>query len=322
MSAGRRSERLEGPWSEAASLFVAFKRSVGYDYAGTQVGALARLCRFLDGREMDESAFAEWAAERPGEACTTRGKRVLLWNDFARFVLRGGGEAAVVDLDIPSDTGFVPHIYTDDEVARILRAADAGVSTRASAYDSDAMLPVLVRLLYSTGLRFGEAARLAWGDVDGRRLEVRRGKNGRPRLVVLSGSMAAVMEAYRDGRRPVGPGDLVFCGSHGGGLQNQLANKWHHRALDAAGVRSASGGYPRLHDYRHTFAVRALARMDAAGADVRVALPLLSRYLGHCGPKETEYYLRLTEEGRASVLGRMASYAPGVVPDIGGGPDG
>ena len=83
-------------------------------------------------------------------------------------------------------------------------------------------------------------------------------------------------------------------------------------------MRRADGGYPRLHDWRHTFAVGALARMDAAGVDVRAALPVLSRYMGHCGPKETEWYLRLTDEGRAGVLDRMEAYAPGVAPDLGG----
>ena len=73
---------------------------------------------------------------------------------------------------------------------------------------------------------------------------------------------------------------------------------------------------------RHTFAVNALARMDEAGADIYVALPLLSRYMGHCGPKETELYLRLTDEGRARVLGAMEAYAPGIAPQIGGVADG
>lgn len=50
----------------------------------------------------------------------------------------------------------------------------------------------------------------------------------------------------------------------------------------------------------------------------RAALPALSRYMGHCGPKETEWYLRLTDEGRAGVLERMELYAPHVAPGLGG----
>ena len=133
---------------------------------------------------------------------------------------------------------------------------------------------------------------------------------------MMSESMAEVMEGYR--ALGVGNGGLVFCGRDGGMLQNQTVNRWHHAILDAAGVRTESGGYPRLHDYRHGFALRVLAAMDAAGTDIYVALPLLSRYMGHCGPQETELYLRLTESGRARILGVMESYAPGIAPKLKG----
>lgn len=308
---GSRAERMEG--------FVALKRSLGYDYGGNQVRMCARMCDFLDGKSMDEAAFGEWAAEREGEARTTRGKGVHLRNDFARYVPRTGGDAAVVDMKVPYDTGLTPYIYTDDEVSRILAAADAGTSLGEGAYEPDEMMPVFLRLLYSTGLRFCEAARLTWGDIDGQRAHIRRGKNGRPRLVMMSPSMAAVMEACRqrrgNGRDPDG---LVFCGKGGGSLQNQPVNRWHRATLDAAGVRTEAGKHPRLHDCRHGFALRVLAMMDDSGVDVYVALPLPSRCMGHCGVEETQHYLRLTEKGRERVIGRMGSHAPGVVPGIGG----
>lgn len=319
MSAGDKREdygRLSGRWGDLLWSFVLMKRAIGYDYGRDYVWACERLCVFLGEREMDEAAFAEWAAPREGEAPTTRGKRILLWNGFARFAQSRGVEAEVVDAEAPTTSDFVPHVYTAEEAAAIFAAADAGIGQRRSGYEPDAIMPVFTRLLYSTGMRFCEAARLRWGDVDGRRVNIAKGKNGKARLVVLSESMAEVMGGYRE--LGVGDGGLVFCGRDGGPLQNQLVVKWHHKILDACGIRRADGSYPRLHDYRHAFAVNALARMDAAGADIYVALPLLSRYMGHCGPRETELYLRLTEEGRARVLGVMESYAPGIAPEIGG----
>ena len=308
--------RLEGRWGDLLWSFVQMKRAIGYDYGRAYVWACERLCAFLGERDMDEGAFAEWAAPRGGEAAATRGKRIVLWNGFARFAQRMGADAAVVDVPVRYASDFVPHVYTADEAAAIFAAADAGIGQRRSGYEPDAIMPVFIRLLYSTGLRFCEAARLRWDDVDGRRVNIAKGKNGKARLVVLSASMAEVMEGYR--ALGVGDGGLVFCGSDGGPLQNQLVVRWHHKVLDACGIRKADGSHPRLHDWRHTFAVNALARMDAAGADVYVALPLLSRYMGHCGPRETELYLRLTDEGRARVLGAMESYAPGIAPQIGG----
>lgn len=308
-------ERMSGRWAEHLRGFIAGKRACGYAYGKSYVYACERLCAFLGERDMDEAAFAQWAAPREGEASGTRANRVDLWNAFARFCTSRGVAAEAFDVRVRRDSGFVPHIYTAAEAEAVFAAADAGIVQRRSAYEPSLIMPAFVRLLYSTGMRFSEAAGLAWRDVDGGRVSV-LGKGGRYRLVVMSPSMAAVLERYR-GFAVGGSDGLVFCGRDGRALNNQLVNKWHRILLDAAGVRRADGGRPRLHDWRHTFAVGCLARMDATGVDLRCALPVLSRYMGHCGPKETEWYLRLTEEGRASVLGRAAEHMPGIVPDLG-----
>ncbi len=309
-------ERMSGRWAEPLREFIAGKRACGYAYGRSYVCACERLCAFLGERNMDEMTFAQWAAPREGEAARTRANRVDLWNAFARFCASRGVAAEAFDIRVSRESGFIPHIYTAAEVEAVFAAADAGIVQRRSPYEPSLIMPAFVRLLYSTGMRFSEAVGLAWRDIDGRRVSV-LGKGGRYRLVILSPSMSEVLTSFRALR--VGGGDgLVFCGRDGRALNNQLVNKWHKILLGAAGVRRADGGWPRLHDWRHTFAVGCLARMDAEGIDLRCALPVLSRYMGHCGVKETEWYLRLTEEGRASVLGRVADYAPGVVPDLGG----
>jgi integrase len=53
---------------------------------------------------------------------------------------------------------------------------------------------------------------------------------------------------------------------------------------------------PRLHDFRHTFAVTRLVTWYREGKDVQRMLPLLSTYLGHCGIDETSVYLKMTRE--------------------------
>jgi integrase len=53
---------------------------------------------------------------------------------------------------------------------------------------------------------------------------------------------------------------------------------------------------PRLHDFRHTFAVTRLLTWYREGKDVQRMLPLLSTYLGHCRVDETSVYLQMTRE--------------------------
>ena len=53
---------------------------------------------------------------------------------------------------------------------------------------------------------------------------------------------------------------------------------------------------PRVHDFRHTFAVHALLRWYRLGEDVQAKLPALATYMGHVSVVSTEHYLQLVEE--------------------------
>jgi integrase len=63
-----------------------------------------------------------------------------------------------------------------------------------------------------------------------------------------------------------------------------------------AGVRTAGGGRPRIHDIRHSFCTKSLERMLEAGMDLYTALPILSAYVGHVNLVDTERYIHFTEQ--------------------------
>ena len=69
------------------------------------------------------------------------------------------------------------------------------------------------------------------------------------------------------------------------------------RLVQRAGLKPRSGSCrPRLHDLRHSFAVRTLIEAYQAGSDVNVRLSLLSTYLGHLDPGATYWYLSAAPE--------------------------
>jgi len=88
-----------------------------------------------------------------------------------------------------------------------------------------------------------------------------------------------------------------------------------HRLLDAVGVRKPDGHRPRIHDFRHAFAVNAILRWYHAGEDVQAKLPLLAIYMGHVHIVSTQYYLKLTEPLMSAASERFAKrYASLIVP--------
>jgi len=314
---------FEGPFSELFPAFINFKRSLGFDYGKGPIGQCQYLNRFFLSRSNDEPTMTEgdffaWTAPREGEAVATRSHRILIFNGFARFLRSRGHEAFLAeDAKTSFETDFVPYIYTDDDMVAIFAVVDNLPKGRLCNYDRKAMMPVLVRLSYSTGMRISEVIGLRMRDVDLTRpsVKVTKGKNRKDRLVMLSASMAAILGDYMK-LCPANGDANVFRGRNGKPIDYFTIRYWHMQVMEAAGVKTKTGRYPRTHDYRHAFILRAFEQMEERGFDIYTAIPVLSVYVGHCGIKETEYYIRLTEKGREQLIGKVDAYAPGIVPSL------
>ena len=83
--------------------------------------------------------------------------------------------------------------------------------------------------------------------------------------------------------------------------------------LRALQIRTETGRLPRVHDFRHTFALEALLRWYRSGADVQAKLPLLATYMGHVSIASTEYYLKFVEQLGVSASERFAHHCGGVL---------
>ena len=156
-------------------------------------------------------------------------------------------------------------------------------------------------LLYTAGLRRGELTRLVNGDYDPaqRTLLVRASKFHKSRVVALSQDAAREVDRYLVARcrLPHAPDAPLLVNGHGArqaytgaGLAQGLCCLFR-----AAGVRTAAGDLPRVHDLRHTYAVHVLLRWYRAGIDVQSQLPMLATAMGHVSVASTAYYLSWLE---------------------------
>jgi integrase/recombinase XerD len=192
-----------------------------------------------------------------------------------------------------------PYFYSNHEIEELLKAA----KTRPSI---DPLRPwtyyCLFGLLAVTGLRLGEALNLRIGDMDWSEgiLTIRGAKFGKSRLVPLHASTRKVLADYAKRR------DCRFgARAEGHFLVNKNCNRLDkgevHRAFyilsRQIGLRAADASRgPRLHDFRHRFAVQTLLRWYRDGEDPKRRLPILSTYLGHAHVTDTYWYLTGTPE--------------------------
>jgi integrase/recombinase XerD len=187
-----------------------------------------------------------------------------------------------------------PYLYSELEIKQLLNAAASlppPGGLRAATYYC------LLGLLVVTGLRISEAIGLESRDVDLRQgvLTVRGAKFGKTRLVPLHQSTQRALARYAQRRdRFLGSSSAprFLVNDRGRPLESSNVRRIFYRLSRQIGLRAVSDRRgPRLHDFRHRFAVNTLVRWYRSGQDIERYLPILSTYLGHAHISDTYWYL-------------------------------
>jgi integrase/recombinase XerD len=191
-------------------------------------------------------------------------------------------------------TRRVPHIYSGDEIRRLILAA-----TRLPS--SDALLPktyaALLSLLAATGLRISEALHLRISDITPDSLLIRKTKFQKTRLVPLhETAMAGIGRYLVDRQAAHRSGNHVFISGDGQPLIYWRVHGVFRALLKSAGLKPSGGRWPRIHELRHTFAVRALESSPAGRQRIGQHMLALATYLGHVNINTTYWYLESSPE--------------------------
>lgn len=198
-----------------------------------------------------------------------------------------------------------PFIYSTVDIQKLMVAVEYVVPTPLRA----ATIRTMIGLLAATGMRVGEVIRLAPADIDWGDgvVTVRDTKFGKSRQVPLDPTVAAALADYADLRRRYVPQHTTtfFCSSRATPVIYTDFASTFGKLLTSTGVGAQSPVRPRIHDLRHSFAVRTLIRWYQAGEDVRALLPRLSTYLGHLTPGYTYWYLSASPDLLALAAARL-----------------
>ena len=194
-----------------------------------------------------------------------------------------------------------PHIYSDEEIERLLRHTQQLSSRKGLRWCT---FTTLFGLLVATGMRVNEALSLDQPDVDFDRgiLHIRRTKFGKSRYVPVHPSTVEALKKYAEarGRLFLTPRTLAFfISERGGRITGGTARYTFAKLCQQLGLRVPAkyhGRGPRLHDLRHRFAVRTLIHWYHTGLDVERELPKLATYLGHVHVNESYWYLEAVPE--------------------------
>lgn len=291
-------------FSERVEQYIAMRRGLGYRL-DRQATYLRSFAAFLDRSGQDGpvplALSVEWATGTSSRDPHNPARRLSTVGGFLRYLasLDGATEIPSPGLLGTSRHRTPPHVYTDEEIASLLRAAAAlspHEGLRSECYVT------LFSLLATTGLRISEALALARGDVDLAEgvLIVRAGKGGKSRLVPLHPSALQPLGAYaarRDGVAGPSGSDAFFRTDRDDHLTYAAVRGTFKRLRQRLGWNSEGRTRrPRIHDLRHRMVVQRVLAWHAEGANVDAKLPALATYLGHAQVSDLYWYFSATPE--------------------------
>lgn len=297
---------------EALARYVKMRRGFGYRFDGEEqcLGDFVAFMGAAQATVITRKLAVTWITQA---AHASRPNRLSMVRGFARYLsnLEPTTETPPAGI-FTSPRRPRPHIYTEAEIQQVLEATlqwGSAKSLNRQTYHC------LFGLLAATGMRLGEAIGLERSDVDFEAgiLRLRRTKGGKERLVPLHSTTTRALANYavrRDVCRACRKSPWFFVLARGQQLRSQYPHRVFISVLRRAGLRDPElhTRGPRLHDFRHTFAVNTILRWYRSGEDVERLLPTLTTYLGHSKVRDTYWYLSACPELMSEAANRLEAH--------------
>lgn len=290
--------------------YLRMRRALGYDL-GKLEHLAGQFCTWLAaaGKETFTTADAvDWARLPVDADPRWWGMRLGAVRTFAKYLHANGLDVQVPPAGIlpGGPRRAAPFIYSQADLDALLDACAQAFARPLLA----ATMRTTIGLLAATGMRIGEALRLATGDIDTAAgvLLIRASKR-KDRLVPVHPSTVDALIAYRDlpvrtATHPATGGPLLVS-SRGAGYQRSTIEAHFARLVTTAGLGPRGAAHPRLHDFRHTFATAHMAAAYSSGGDPQRTLTLLATWLGHTSTAHTYWYLSASPQLMALAATRL-----------------
>ena len=265
----------------------------------------------------------EWVGSLSGKSGSVENEVVVIRQFLTYLGLSGECVCLPVVPKVRDD--YVPYIFSDEELSIIFASADNIVLKDPKADPYIVIeFPVIIRLLYSCGLRVGETVKISMPDVDldNGILRMLNTKGDKHRIVPMSSAMADILTRYCMA--------MGLYGKNSGWLFPSSRNNEHMSAeavkrrfssiLSANGIRLENRKKhergPCLHCFRHVFAFKSFSQAERQGRHLDDSIPFLSIYLGHDGINETAKYLKFSNELFPESIDAFGDFMSGLLPEV------
>lgn len=278
--------------------YMAFRKALGFsDHHAKVLRRFDAYCAQFQPNitELTKALVREWFDYELRISDKNLSDRCTVIRSFAKYL---GGESYILPMDcVPKKKTFTPYIMDDYELSAFFESVDNFHS------DKDLFVgetfSVLLRLIYSCGLRPREARILKTADIDFNtgELFIRKSKRQKDRIVVASDDMLELLKRYRIKRLlwASSEEDVFFIDGSSRPLKPEKVFKHVETCWKLANPSIPAAKLPKLrpYDLRHLFASELLQKWIDEGRDLYAMLPYMRTYMGHVRFEDTAYYIHL-----------------------------
>jgi integrase len=315
-----------GPFKEHIKNYIELKKAIGYKY-DAEAEHLKRFDQFTIQKYPNATAITkeialDWCGKKTYEAQANQCARASIFRQFGKYLDSIGSKAYIIPKGYyPTEEKYMPHIYTIDELKKFF------IETDQCQYSCEFpfrqyIMPLIFRMIYMCGLRSSEARLLKVADVDLKNgiLTINHSKKDNDRLIPMSDTLINLCKIYSEKVHPNFSAEDYYFPSIGnkpmtiGNLYKNFRRFLWRAKISHGGL----GKGPRIHDFRHTYAVHCLKKWTEQGKDLSIYLPVLKTYMGHDSFTETAYYLHLTADIFPDIILKLESKYSEIIPKLKG----
>ena len=309
---------LKSPWAPYLKEFYEYKQSCGYKYNSAE-SVIKQFDKYYDSLNIEELKLTRDVIEpflylEEGIKITTQRWKASVIRQFTIYVLKNNIiDYAYIIPKISSrgEDSFIPYIYSKDELIKIVEYISNYKTDKFGIFSLNLntinSVSTVFKVLISTGLRLNEALSLRVDDVDleNKLFIIKEAKNNNERIVPFSTTLKDEILKYI-GATPfkINYDDYLFQFKYGKKVSRSMCNVYFRKALKSIGLTKG----PRIHDFRHTYAVMALTQLQHSEDNINLSLTYLSDYLGHKSLKETQKYIWITSDLFNDAKDKMNEY--------------
>ncbi len=287
----------------AINQFVSWKHFCGRAFLSGEkdLKGFLSIARNIELNHITKAQVASYIQGETGQLAVWKGKASVLSHFFRHWIIRGELKASPMPRTRHiKPKPLLPYVYTRAEIRDLLAAADLNQRSLNCVIDARTFRTFLI-FLYGSGAYFGEAISFPKSAIDFMKhtVTLRRQSRKCERTIPLAPHLYKVLLSY-DKSIPLACRDreYFFVDKLGRKLNATTVEKMFVKLRRRAGISRKDDltNIPRLHDFRHTFAVHSLSAWLNKGKDLRQLLPALSAYMGHASLSSPERYLSMLPE--------------------------